>query len=92
MAIVKMHGVSASHYVDSVFARKLQIRYSYLRDSGEIVKPFSQDINKMPMDFATLEPSGYSCRLLGFSPPACTVRFSLTAPGRLQNLYNLFTS
>lgn len=92
MAVVKMHGVYASHYVYSVFARKLQIRYSHLRDSGEIVKPFSQDINKMPMDFATLEPSGYSCRLLGFRPHACTLDFSLTAPGRLQNLYNLFTS
>jgi len=59
-----MHGVYASRYTYSVFARKLQIRYSHPRDSGAIVKPFSQVINKMTMDFATLGPSGYSRRLL----------------------------
>jgi len=59
-----MHGVYASHYINSVFARKLQIRYSHPRDSGEIVKPFSQVDNKSTMDFATLGPSGYSRRLL----------------------------
>jgi len=73
-----MHGVYASHYTDSVFARKLQIRYSHLRDSGAIVKPFSQVINKMTMDFATLGLSGYSRRLLELIERAFTqVHFTL---------------
>lgn len=68
--IVKMHGVSASRYNYSVFARKLQIRYFHPRDSGEIVEPFSQVINKMTMDFATLEPSGIQLPFTGaYSSP-----------------------
>lgn len=90
--IVKMHGVFASHYIYSVFARKLQIRYFHPRDSGEIVKPFSQVINKMTMDFATLEPSGIQLPFTGaYNFSYYRIIFHLTAPGRPHNLYNIFT-
>lgn len=90
--IVKMHGVYASHYIYSVFARKLQIRYFHPRDSGEIVKPFSQVINKMTMDFATLEPSGIQLPFTGaYSFPSYRIALHITAPGRPHNLYNIFT-
>lgn len=87
-----MHGVYASHYIYSVFARKLQIRYFHPRDSGEIVTPFSQVINKMTMDFATLEPSGIQLPFTGaYSFSFYEITFHITAPGRPHNLYNIFT-
>lgn len=86
-----MQRVFASQYIDSVFARRLQVRYSHPRDSRAIVKPFSQVINKMTMDFATLGPSGYSRRLPRLIDQALTLSFRFMAPGRLHNLYNTFT-
>lgn len=92
-----MHGVFASHYINSVFARKLQIRYSHPRDSGEIVKPFSQVDNKSTMDFATLGPSGYSRRLLELIDlPFYRLVISLYSTGQaseaIQVLYELAAS
>jgi hypothetical protein len=87
---VKVHRVFPSCHSISASSRKVQIHWISAGDSGEVVRPFMQVGTYPTRDFATLEPSKYSCRLLEIGKAALTTFFTFPVPGRSQTLYIIF--